>query len=746
MIKIDAITKEIIIYKDFDHAAANSLRRALCFLFDDEKIWVGTAVNGLQLFDKKSGIFTASYRLDEKKHFSISNNNITSIVAYNNDTLIVGTQGGVNIFDKNKRIFSTITSKDGLPNNLVQSLGLDNDRNLWVALFGGLSKINIHTMSITNYDEDDGIINNHFNNHFRKLNGGRLAIGSPEGFMVFDPSKVVKANAAPGVTITGFKVFDKFHLIDSVVNTDKEISLSYLDNSFQIEFASLQFNSSKNLKYFYQLAGVDKTWLLGDETQSVNYNQLQPGHYVFQVKCMNRNGVFSKNSTMLSIHIISPFWKRWWFISLVSLAIVIGLFVLIKWRENSFKEIETGKTSLQQLTAEKYKMQLEAEQISHFFTTSLFNKNDVDEILWDVARNLIGKLGFVDCMIYLWNEDGTKFIQKAGYGPKGSLEALEKNVFDVLPGQGVVGAVIETGNAILVPDTSTDYRYRADDIVRLSEICVPIKYNEQLLGAIDSEHHEKDFFTTQHLQALNTIATLVGSKIMSIKADHHLQQQKAELAEINQQLAEVQLAALRSQMNPHFIFNALNSIKKFVIANEPANAEKYLGKFSKLIRTILDNSQSGMVTVEKELQLLTLYLDLEQLRFGAKLSYTISADENIDVRETKIPSMIVQPFVENAMLHGIMHLEHAGKIDIHFLQHKDWLEIAIEDNGIGRKRSSLYKSDHGEVHHSIGINVARKRLEALKEEDSTPAGIEIVDLEDEEGEGCGTRIIISIPV
>src|SRR6185437_1519489 len=246
LIKIDAITKEIIIYKDFDHAAANSLRRALCFLFDDEKIWVGTAVNGLQLFDKKSGIFTASYRLDEKKHFSISNNNITSIVAYNNDTLIVGTQGGVNIFDKNKRIFSTITSKDGLPNNLVQSLGLDNDRNLWVALFGGLSKINIHTMSITNYDEDDGIINNHFNNHFRKLNGGRLAIGSPEGFMVFDPSKVVKANAAPGVTITGFKVFDKFHLIDSVVNTDKEISLSYLDNSFQIEFASLQFNSSKN--------------------------------------------------------------------------------------------------------------------------------------------------------------------------------------------------------------------------------------------------------------------------------------------------------------------------------------------------------------------------------------------------------------------------------------------------------------------------------------------------------------------
>jgi sensor histidine kinase YesM len=218
------------------------------------------------------------------------------------------------------------------------------------------------------------------------------------------------------------------------------------------------------------------------------------------------------------------------------------------------------------------------------------------------------------------------------------------------------------------------------------------------------------------------------------------------LADINQQLSEVQLAALRSQMNPHFIFNALNSIKKFVIANEPGNAEKYLGKFSKLIRLILDNSQTGMVSVEKELQLLKLYLDLEQLRFGNKLKYSIDVDEKIEPFNILIPSMIVQPFVENAMLHGIMHREDGGQVSIEFIGHNSWLEIIIEDNGVGRENSARYKSDSAEPHHSIGIEVTTKRLLALKKNEATPAGIDIVDLKNEHAEGIGTKVIISIPI
>jgi ligand-binding sensor domain-containing protein/putative methionine-R-sulfoxide reductase with GAF domain/anti-sigma regulatory factor (Ser/Thr protein kinase) len=746
LVKIAAGTKNITNYSDFKNAEPGERKRVLCMLMEGNLIWVGTVAHGLQLFDKRTGKFTVAYQANEKDQLSISNNTITGILSYNADTLIVATQSGINIFDKHTKTFTNISSKDGLPNNLTQAIVLDRQKNLWAAFAGGLSKINFRPLRIINYDENDGIINNQFNHRFLTLSDGRLAIGASKSFLVFDPAKVTRADMPPDVTITGFKVFGKPFIIDSFIINKIPFELSHTDNSFEIEFASLQFNTANTTKYFYQLEGIDKDWIGANEDGTVNYNKLPPGNYTFKVKCANREGVFSKQVTSFSIHIIFPFYQRTWFLLLCALIATACLYAFMKWREKNIKALESGKTKLQQLTAEKYKSQFESEQISSFFSTSLLNKNDVDDVLWDVAKNLISKLGFVDCMIYLWNADKTVLVQKAGYGPKGSIEELENKRFDVVPGQGIVGTVAETGNALIIADTSKDARYRIDDEQRLSEICVPIKYNEQLLGIIDCEHHERNFFTGRHLQLLTTIATLVAGKIKSIEAEQRLRHQRAELADINQQLAEVQLAALRSQMNPHFIFNALNSIKKFVIANEPANAEKYLGKFSKLIRSILDNSQKGMVTVEKELQLLKLYLDLEQLRFGEKLTYDIAVDKNINALDMEIPSMIVQPFVENAMLHGIMHKENGGHVGIRFLRHNDWLEIIIEDDGVGRKRSAAYKSENGEVHHSVGIHIATKRLQALKKNKETPAGIAIIDLQDTEGESNGTKVIISIPV
>ncbi|MEO7044486.1 MAG: two-component regulator propeller domain-containing protein, partial [Ferruginibacter sp.] len=299
LIKIDAVTKKITSYTDFDKKELNMTKRALCLLLDADKIWVGTTGNGLQLFDKRAGRFIESFRLDEKNPQSISSNTITTITVYNKDTLLIGTQGGLNIFDKNKKIFTAITGKQGLPNNLVQAITLDANKNIWVAMYGGFSRVDLNPLKVTNYDENDGVINNMFNNRFYTLQDGRLLIGTTESFMVFDPAAINKKGAAPDVTITGFKVFDKSIDPADFVNTKKEISLSYLDNSFHIEFASLQFSSANSIKYYYRLKGVDKDWQLADETQAVQYNQLQPGHYVFEVKCSDRNGVFSVNVTSI---------------------------------------------------------------------------------------------------------------------------------------------------------------------------------------------------------------------------------------------------------------------------------------------------------------------------------------------------------------------------------------------------------------------------------------------------------------
>jgi ligand-binding sensor domain-containing protein/putative methionine-R-sulfoxide reductase with GAF domain/anti-sigma regulatory factor (Ser/Thr protein kinase) len=655
----------------------------------------------------------------------------------------VTSQNGLVKYTVQTKEVNIFTTSDGLLHDFCFTLCIDSKKRLWVGSMGGINLYDAkENIFINIFPEAADKQSNYFGSsleakdgHIYFLFGAKLVNINPNEFL--NQTSVERLLQLNEVQVNG-----------NTVNVSKNTlpNLSYKENRIYFRFGLLEFAEPKKVKYQYWLEGLDNNWVSLDNNSTVTFNALAPGKYILHVKAFDVYGKEVKNALAISFSIANPFWKQWWFIVCVLLLTGGIFFLIIKWRERNFKIIESGKTKLQKLTAEKYKTQFESEQISSFFSTSLLNKNDVDDVLWDVAKNLISKLGFVDCMIYLWNDDKTKMVQKAGYGPKGSLEELEEKHFDVLPGQGIVGAVMQSGETTLIADTTLDQRYRVDDIERMSELCVPIKYNEQLIGVIDSEHHEKNFFTKQHVQLLNTIATLVASKIKSIEAEQLLRKQNTQLANVNDQLAEVQLAALRGQMNPHFIFNALNSIKKFVIANEPANAEKYLGKFSKLIRSILDNSRTGMVTVEKELQLLRLYLDLEQLRFGAKLAYKIIVDKNIAVSDIDIPSMIVQPFVENAMLHGIMHREDGGKVDIHFVLHAEWLEISIEDNGVGRAKSATYKSDSSEAHQSIGIEVATKRLQALKKNEATPAGINIIDVLDDKEEGCGTKVIINIPI
>ncbi len=196
---------------------------------------------------------------------------------------------------------------------------------------------------------------------------------------------------------------------------------------------------------------------------------------------------------LLDLSIVIPL--RVWIELMILVIIIMFVFLwVIRLREKKIREIEATKTELEKLKSENLKRRLEREQINNFFSTSLLLKNDVDEILWDVTKNLIARMGFEDCLIYMWNEDKTKMVQRAGFGLKDSKEILFQFPYDLAPGEGIVGTVAETGKAIIVPDTRKDPRYLAEGYSGLSEIAVPIKYEEELLGVIDSEHSELGFF------------------------------------------------------------------------------------------------------------------------------------------------------------------------------------------------------------------------------------------------------------
>ena len=204
------------------------------------------------------------------------------------------------------------------------------------------------------------------------------------------------------------------------------------------------------------------------------------------------------------------------------------------------------------------------------------------------------------------------------------------------------------------------------------------------------------------------------------------------------------LKSLRSQMNPHFIFNALNSVNSFIATNDERTANKYLSDFSKLMRAVLENSEEDFIPLQKEIQLIELYTKLEHFRFKDKFDYKISVEETIDIEAYKIPPMLLQPYIENAVWHGLRYKEDKGILDIKICKkQKDQIEITIADNGIGRKKSKALKTENQKKHNSKGLGNIKKRVTILNEMYKDKVDISIEDNQTNI-EDVGTKVTVTL--
>jgi sensor histidine kinase YesM len=206
--------------------------------------------------------------------------------------------------------------------------------------------------------------------------------------------------------------------------------------------------------------------------------------------------------------------------------------------------------------------------------------------------------------------------------------------------------------------------------------------------------------------------------------------------------------ALRHQMNPHFIFNCLNSIKLYTTQNDTASASEYLTKFSKLIRLVMENSAKGKILLASELDMLRLYIEMEAMRFKEKLQYNIHLEKDVEPDYIELPPLLLQPYVENAIWHGLMPKEEGGKIDIEIAMDNDksLLQISIADNGIGRSKSADLGNRKPIKHESYGMKVTSDRIALINQVYKTGADVTIHDLIDGNDEPLGTKVIIQIPV
>lgn len=284
-----------------------------------------------------------------------------------------------------------------------------------------------------------------------------------------------------------------------------------------------------------------------------------------------------------------------------------------------------------------------------YFSKSTVGKDNENQSLWDLAINCISQFNLVDCVIY--SIENGKLIQKAGFSSENSKDLKAYKPIALSVGEGISGHVAKTGIAEIVNDTSLDSRYVKAEKTRYSEIAVPIIADETILGVIDCEHPEKDYFTKEHLKALVSVASICAIKLKNIKTQKRLLLEQQKYLTIQEELLGLRLKVLSSQMNPHFIFNTLNSIQALIISSNKKETLKYFSCFSKCTRYYFKKINEERTSIGEENKILELFIQLQQLRFPEQLVFTFENHAAIAL-DTQIPACVILVFFENLLEYG----------------------------------------------------------------------------------------------
>jgi sensor histidine kinase YesM len=277
--------------------------------------------------------------------------------------------------------------------------------------------------------------------------------------------------------------------------------------------------------------------------------------------------------------------------------------------------------------------------------------------------------------------------------------------------------------------------------------------NEKLISQQQLNFQRKQLTAESRLRNI-LILCILGALVLGVivfrnitlnRKNEKLRSESAH-SDLQRKTVDLEMQALRAQMSPHFIFNCLNSINRFILKNETEAASDYLTKFSRLIRMVLVNSKNKMISLDDELNMLKLYLDMERLRFKNSFDYNISFINSIDADNIFLPPLLMQPFAENAIWHGLMNKNNgSGHLEISFnLENDHLLLCTITDNGVGREAAAAFKSKSAEKQKSMGLQITRERLDLMNGNGEGQTSFEVEDLVDSTGLACGTKVVLKI--
>lgn len=330
-----------------------------------------------------------------------------------------------------------------------------------------------------------------------------------------------------------------------------------------------------------------------------------------------------------------------------------------------------------------------------------------------------------------------EFYEISGYKP---AIAAHRSIYEIYRDQGDYRGALENLEEAVSIEKLLEKIYRRSEVMQLNTR-YETSYKDQKIAMLKAESEQG---VLKIKQSRLVIFLLSGLIILGLMIFLFLFRQKVIKA--GQQSIMLQQRLLRSQMNPHFIYNSLSCIQSFILSHEPELANKYLAHFARLMRNILKSSAQEFVTLEEEIVTIENYLELQRVRFADKFDFRVEVDEKLDTGLLTLPPMMAQPFIENSIEHGIKHKETKGLIEIRFWQSNGSFYCEIRDDGVGREKAMEIQMKSDAKHRSVATTITRERLAVINRKRKHKISLGIIDLKDDAGEGAGTRVVFEVPM
>ena len=709
-------------YEDYPIGGSPNSNIIGALYFDVEgNLWIGT-YSGLY---KHRGNSFLNYSQKE----GLSGSFIFPILRDSRDDLWIGTnKNGLNRY--NGETFEVFRERDGLVNNGVKSAFEDRIGNIWIGTDSGLTKITVNPISkevaFTSFTVENGLISNLIS-FIMEGEDGKLYFGGSGGLSVYD-----------GVRFENFKLPAPYHKSDiwaMVITQDKKIWVgSYKGGLFTFDGARFtRENERIGLKsdvclalvednkgnlwigtfegvFMYNGSSLDKF----DEGTGLTSNLT----YTLTIDNDNKNIWIGTNQGLNKLK-LGPYYAS-------DLKIVEHYgkeegFVGIECNSNGvFKETDGSIwfgtiEGLSHYIPNAY-FPNEREAKTNILSTKIFYQDTLLPELASLSYDL-NHISFEYVGICLTNPAKVSYQYRLiGYDKQWSpISKITTATYSNLPPGDYTFEVKSCNN---------EFKWNVKPATYSFHITAP--------------YWDTWWFKTLAVFAFAGIISLIFyARIRNIKKANKLQRRMDNL----------KLEALRSQMNPHFIFNSMNAIQHYINGNDKKLANHYLTKFAALMRKILDNSQRETIPIEDDIKALELYIALEQMRFEDKFTYHLEIEDKIDSGYLEIPPNLIQPFVENAINHGLLNKKTPGKVSIALRMNKNYIHCIVEDDGVGREAASkMEASPHKLNHKPLGMQITRDRIQILNELEKSNLNVHIDDLHDEQGNAIGTRVNMKIPI